>query len=449
LVRDNPIKAVLKATPTSLSLIVIVAFAMRVGFLWMAKHHAPTPFFDFPYGYETGHIARSIALGKGFSSPLNGVDTGPTAWLTPVFPYLLAGVFKLFGIYTYTSFLVIVTIDCLFSALACVPTFFIGERLGGRATGAIAAWIWALFPVAIILPVSWVWDTCLSTLVVGLIVWATLAVCESKRTRDWAAYGLLWAFGLMLNPAILSVLPFILLWQASQLRKENRQWLKLPAVAALLITMGCMPWTARNYLTFHKLIPMRSNFGLELWLGNNSQVTDTLARWLHPDGYLPERQKFVQMGEIAYMQAKQHEAVQFIVSHPRDEMRFLWHRFMDNWTGTSEPIPDIWRSLGWQGQLTLATNILVSLLSMVGVLLLFRRERREAWLFAVFPVVYPVIYYVTHTSARYRHPIDPILCVLAGFSIAAVSTAVARGLSRAKRPALRAEAARDLAARTG
>ncbi len=128
--RDNPIKAVLKAAPTSLSLIVVVAFAMRVGFVWMAKHHAPTPFFDFPYGYETGHIARSIALGKGFSSPLNGVDTGPTAWLTPVFPYLLAGVFKLFGIYTYTSFLVIVTIDCLFSALACVPDFLYWQALG-------------------------------------------------------------------------------------------------------------------------------------------------------------------------------------------------------------------------------------------------------------------------------------------------------------------------------
>jgi hypothetical protein len=285
--------------------------------------------------------------------------------------------------------------------------------------------------------------------VVGLIVWATLAVRESKRTRDWAAYGLLWAFGLMLNPAILSVLPFLLLWLGSQLRKENGHWLKLPAVAALLITMGCIPWTARNYLTFHKLIPMRSNFGLELWLGNNSQVTDTLARWLHPDGYPPEREKFVQMGEIAYMQAKQHEAVQFIASHPRDEMRFLWHRFMDNWTGTSEPIPDIWRFLGWQGQLTLGTNILLSLLSMVGVLLLFRRERREAWLFAVFPVVYPVIYYVTHTSARYRHPIDPILCVLASFSIGAAFTAVAHGLSPAKQPAFRAKSAQDLAARAG
>ncbi len=419
-------KISLKSVSTSVSLPVVVAFALRVGYVWMLKHHAPVPFFDIPYGYETGHIARSIALGKGFSSPLNGLDSGPTAWLTPIFPYLLAGVFKLFGIFSYASFLTIVTIDCLFSAVACIPVFFIGKRLAGVAAGVTAAWIWALFPIAIIMPFSWVWDTCLASAMVGLVLWATLALQESHRLWAWIGYGLLWAFTLMVNPAILSLLPFILLWLAWRLRGETRRWLKLPAVAALTIAIGCVPWTVRNYIAFHKLIPLRSNFGLELWLGNNAQVTDTLTRWLHPDGNLPERQKFAQLGEIQYMQLKQHDALQFMRSHPRQEARLFWNRFADNWTGTSEPIPDIWRSLGWQGQLTIATNCLLAVLSLVGLLVLFRQKRSEAWLFAVFPVVYPLIYYVTHTSARYREPIDPVLCVLAAFTLTTAASAVTR-----------------------
>ena len=38
-------------------------------------------------------------LGQGFSSPTD-LPTGPSAWAPPVYPYILAGVFKLFGIYS-------------------------------------------------------------------------------------------------------------------------------------------------------------------------------------------------------------------------------------------------------------------------------------------------------------------------------------------------------------
>jgi hypothetical protein len=57
---------------------------------------------SFGFGWETGRIARSIASGQGFSSPFAS-GTGPTAWLAPIYPYLLAGVFKVFGVYTNAS----------------------------------------------------------------------------------------------------------------------------------------------------------------------------------------------------------------------------------------------------------------------------------------------------------------------------------------------------------
>ena len=53
----------------------------------------------FEFGWEMGRVGRSIALGQGFSSPYEG-NTGPTAWEPPLYPYLIGGVFKLFGIYS-------------------------------------------------------------------------------------------------------------------------------------------------------------------------------------------------------------------------------------------------------------------------------------------------------------------------------------------------------------
>ncbi|MBI3670556.1 MAG: hypothetical protein HY237_12335 [Acidobacteria bacterium] len=86
----------------------------------------------FLFAHETGRLARSIASGQGFSSPLHGF-TGPTAFQAPLFLFLLAGVFRLFGIYTDTSAFVILALNSFFSALTCLTVFYIGEKpLGGQ-----------------------------------------------------------------------------------------------------------------------------------------------------------------------------------------------------------------------------------------------------------------------------------------------------------------------------
>jgi hypothetical protein len=46
-----------------------------------------------------GRVARSLATGHGYADPFGG-HSGPTAWVPPLFPLILALVFKLFGVYT-------------------------------------------------------------------------------------------------------------------------------------------------------------------------------------------------------------------------------------------------------------------------------------------------------------------------------------------------------------
>ncbi len=98
------------------------------------------------FGYEAGRIARSIAQGGGFSSPLFE-DTGPTAWMTPVYPYLVAGVFKLFGVYTKTSAIVLLSLNALMSALVCIPIFEIARISFGERVAKWSAWGVGIFPL--------------------------------------------------------------------------------------------------------------------------------------------------------------------------------------------------------------------------------------------------------------------------------------------------------------
>lgn len=402
---------------TSVSLIAIVAFTVRIVFLWNEQRHALIPLnASSPFGYETGRIARSIAVGKGFSSPLS-IESGPTGWLTPVYPYLLAGVFKVFGVYTYRSWVVMVTLNCAFSALTCLPIFLAGSELGGLAVGAAGAWIWAFFADAILIPTTWIWDSSLAALIAACILMMTVKIWNSNRPRDWILYGSLWGLAAMVNPSILAVLPFLLAWLVWEKQKSGGAWLLQTATISIIVFAACVPWTIRNYRVFHQFVPLRSNFGLELWLGNNPDVPDTWSGELHPSEYAPERDKFQKLGEIAYMREKQHEAISFMKSHPADTLRFMWRRFVDTWTGNWDPIQDIWSNASWYERTLLLSNIGMSIFGLLGLLLLSRLKHPMAVPLALFPLIFPIIYYVTHPSRRYRHPIDPIMITMAAIAI--------------------------------
>src|ERR1700684_3125634 len=116
----------------SILFIVLIALLLRLAVITVGHTYRITPRRDhFQYGWEMGRLARSIALGQGFSSPTD-LPTGPSAWAPPLYPYILAGVFKLFGIYTAASSFVILTFNSVFGALTCWTLYGIGRRMFGE-----------------------------------------------------------------------------------------------------------------------------------------------------------------------------------------------------------------------------------------------------------------------------------------------------------------------------
>src|SRR5277367_1258930 len=114
---------------TSLALIMVIALGARITFEWNQERKMRADLVGLvPFLNETGNIAYSLAAGHGYSSPY-WQETGPTAWLTPVYPALVAGVFRIFGIHTPHSFFAIVFLNILFSTATCVPIFYIGKRV--------------------------------------------------------------------------------------------------------------------------------------------------------------------------------------------------------------------------------------------------------------------------------------------------------------------------------
>jgi 4-amino-4-deoxy-L-arabinose transferase-like glycosyltransferase len=414
------------------AVIVLAAFLFRLALIYSASVAAPLPIHDrIPFGYETGAVAASIAEGKGFSSPL-GVESGPTAWFTPVYPYIVALVFKLFGAFTHSSALVLLTLNSAFSALTCWPIFLIAERFSGRGVAAGSAWVWVFLPTATKFPIQWVWDTSLSALLLALLCLATLRISERTGMRSWLGYGLLWALGVMTNPALISLLPFFAAWALLRAKTVPRKKVQLALVSCLAFSLACAPWFVRNYRAFGQIVFFRSNFGLELWLGNNDLVPDVWTPYLHPNENDVERAKFVRKGEIAYMAEKKSLALDFIRKHPADVTELVFFRVMNNWTDAWGPPVQLFLHSTWMARAGLLWNCLFSLLAFAGVFLARRSRLRGSPLFASALLVFPLTYYITHTALRYRHPIDPIMTILAVYSVARLVEFLSRKLLKTR-----------------
>ena len=97
-------KRMIRTAATSVALIVLVALAARMTFAWdQARKIPPDVLGIVPFQQEAGNIAYSLAQRKGFGEVFR-METGPTAWLAPIYPLLIAGIFKIFGIFTARAF---------------------------------------------------------------------------------------------------------------------------------------------------------------------------------------------------------------------------------------------------------------------------------------------------------------------------------------------------------
>ena len=444
-------KRTFQKAATSLALIVVVAMGVRAGFAWdQARKIAPGVLGNVPFQQETGNIAYALAQGKGFSNVFR-TETGPTAWLAPIYPLIVAATFKLFGVFTARAFFACVALNILFSAAACVPIFFVGKRIGGVGVAAGAAWLWAVFPSAVMMPFEWIWDTSLSALLASLILWATLELTESKKWSDWGVYGVLWGLALMTNPALGLLLPFLLGWVAFRgCGESSKRWKRAGLVAGLAI-LCCVPWTIRNYVSFHRFIPVRSNLPFELWLGNNDIFDEHARGGRKSITRTEEARRYAQLGETAYMAEKWALSTSFIRTHPGLELQLAGRKFVDFWMGTEAPVKNFRETDSWLIRGVLLTSFLTAVGALIGVVVLWRGKKRitqrrrvrragaetedsnngaeelariPVFPLAVFPVIFPCLYYLTHADLRYRHPIDPVVLLLTAIAVAGAWNAV-------------------------
>jgi 4-amino-4-deoxy-L-arabinose transferase-like glycosyltransferase len=403
-----------------------LSFALQIATIGILHQYRTRPGNDnFEFGWEMGRIGRSIAQGQGFSSPYEG-NTGPSAWEPPLYPFLIGGVFKVFGVYTHVSAWVLLGINSVFATLTCIPIFFIARRTFGESIAKWSAYAWGLNPYVWYWSIHWIWDTTFTPFILACIFLLALELSGtgaphvSPQLRDvedvgltlWALFGALYGIGALANPTMLTFLPFCGLWIWKQRFQRGLSSLGGVVIGSLVFWIALSPWLVRNYEVFGRFVFIRDDFGLQFRLGNGKGADGMLMAYLQPNLNRGELAKFQQMGELAYAEECKREAFTWVGENPGRFARISLKRMFYYWNGvpraTGSVSPVDFRTSGF-----LATSVV----ALWGLVRALRQKRPGAWLFALLVLTYPTTYYFVFPHARYRHPIEPELLIVAVFLI--------------------------------
>jgi len=379
-----------------LTLVLFVCCAL----VYAASPQGRPAFYDLKHGGEITRVAMTLAIEDSFAHPYQPLPTGPTAHTAPGYVLLYALVMKLFGFY-WTGAMVLWALNVGFLALQLALLPLLSKRLGlGIYPGIIAAVLGAVVQPYRVLPE---WESLFAgTLLVTLCV---LTIPYFQAPKDWRSsllLGLVWGFAILTNPEFILLL---FAWAHIAALQNSPALLARARQAMLVVLAGvalaCLPWFIRNWREFHAVFFIRDNLGIELSVSNNSCAGPTLLENIisgchqqtHPNANVQIAEQLMDQGEVRFNQGQLRQAVSWISSHPRE---FLWltaQRFRRFWF----PFLGSYRYALPMGLLTI--------LSIVGLIWMYRQNRLAALLFTSTLVIYPLIHYLVQFEARYRYPI--------------------------------------------
>jgi hypothetical protein len=417
-----------------LGVVFVVALLMRLLVVNLELHKPVMQFYSHPW--EMGLLGKTLVEGLGYSSPF-GVPTGPTAIIAPGYPTIVAGIFLLFGVYSFKSALVII----LLNVAAALATIALMMRLARELFGAPAAWIAGIF-WAVSLPLLWLpiifWESCFSALFFVVMLSLALRTRRAPTAGNWILLGAFAAIAALINPALIFSFIAIMGWVAFETwktaagykgagaEKSERAFAwKPPLLGALVLLVVFSPWPIRNAVRFHAFIPLRSTVGFELWMGNRPGATGHLDESIYPMINHHELDQYIAQGEVAYVKGKSVAAWSYIDSHPGWFAQMTARRIWRFWSGTGNA----------GSPLIYELHALTStILGFIGLALLFRRNRALAGLFALPLIFFPLPYYMTHAEFRYRLNLDPVLVILAAYAAVEIVAAISRRKSSSAAP---------------
>ena len=384
-----------------LGIVLFIALFLRV--IWIVI--VPSlPVSDTLWFHER---AVSIASGDGYS-----VDGVPTAYRPVGYPAMLAAAYAVFG----TVPLVGKVLNILFALGYILLSYFVGRYVVGESAARLGTAILAILPSQIFFSGLLFSEIALTFFFIA----ATLLLMTEKATYlnlVLAAFSL--SVATLIRPMFFPIFIGALLFIA--LRRRNRIGAGKVLVFVMAFLIPLVPWTVRNVRVFGGFVPISTNGGVNLFIGNNPKGQ---GAYFFNDGL---EIKSPSLNEREMSAEYRSKALRYIVSHPLQTVatvpKKLFFLFIRDTIGVHFSFMRVEKDIPPWFQLTmlaLSQMAYLILLLFFGVYLVFFIGKNSSRLSSIglFPILYFVLFYSVFFGAdRFHFPIMPFIAMYAAFGM--------------------------------
>lgn len=313
-------------------------------------------FREINLGGEYRCIAEALLRGDGFSDPFcanEGVSIR-TAWMPPFLSYVQAGIFALFGLDSAISTFLLLAI----SNAALALTLFFMLRLANECNSTYRHVCILLFsgylimnPGPFILSFHDVWLIAVASMAIPYVLYFHFI----KRTLGVSPVILLAVLLPLISPVLslsfVCIVAWLFLkeyyryWKNNKevrglLNHKTRSIPKLLLIAAAFL-LPVLLWGSRNYLTFDKFIPVKSNLWFDFYQANvydeDGLVTGFTFANFHPIKNKARLREYQQTGETRLMEEYKERSVTYLKENPSDYFSKVGNRMYSTFVYARHP----------------------------------------------------------------------------------------------------------------
>lgn len=342
---------------------------------------------------------------------------GETYWMGPLYPHLLALVYKLFGVGSQA----ILVFQLGLSLLNVWLVFLLARRLTRQSgTALLAATLFSFYGPPVFYAGMLLMATVVTTLYL-LVAWQTVAATERPTLTSWIKLGLLVGLtGLARGNVLLLLVTLpVLLWKTAGVPPGG----KSRRVAALILAgmLMLMPVTVRNLLVADDFALLTSNGGVNLLIGQKAAYKGIFAPAMDEADAEPDPSLETTLERELGRDLKGSEVSRILTERAIKEftgnlgampLHYLRkaYRF---WSGYE--LPQIASYDYWRGQFSALRPLFLpfTLLSALGLLGMRFLPHKQRWIMIILVGTYFLSLLPFFPTSRYRQPMVPLLAISA------------------------------------
>ena len=357
------------------------------------------------YSGAAVNLLTNGELGKAYNRP-------------PGYPVFLAAIYLLFG----NGIFAVRMVESVMGALLAVVIAMIARRIGGTTVGALAGFLWSIYPIAVFIT-GLVYPTNLLTtlLALGILCFVPKPGRDLLPKQVFLASSL-WGLATLTIPIVLVTVAAISAW-LMYWGGVNRFRLVFALILGASLTI--LPWIIRDFYVYDRLVLVEPRASAHL---PRIRTADKSIRDNKIEAILQYPAEYAQrmVGEFLHFWTLYPERITMDKPGFRERMHEQDPRVVRNTIFTTN---DLVKAV------SILTTGSIFLFAIIGSASMWFQQERRYDLSLLWTVIlsFAIGYSLFYSKLRYRIPIEPYIMILSAYGLTKTWASLARHLAYATR----------------